>query len=131
MRNIITKPSDIGSKGNYCCRLTSTARRLMFLLHLPRVTLATQEAEACFQQAIDLAAASRAKSLELRAVMSLSRLWQRQGKQAEARQRLAEIYGWFTEGFDTPDLQEAKSPAGGVAVSTTVRGTPYRACVSP
>jgi len=51
----------------------------------------------------------QAKSLELRAVMSLSRLWQQQGKKDEARQMLAEIYGWFTEGFDTKDLQEAKA----------------------
>jgi predicted ATPase len=51
----------------------------------------------------------QAKLLELRAAMSLSRLWQRQGKRAEARQLLAEIYGWFTEGFDTADLQEAKA----------------------
>jgi predicted ATPase len=50
-----------------------------------------------------------AKSLELRAAMSLSRLYQRQGRQAEARPLLAETYGWFTEGFDTPDLQEAKA----------------------
>jgi predicted ATPase len=50
-----------------------------------------------------------AKSLELRAVMSLSRLWQQQGKKAEAHQMLAEIYGWFTEGFETKDLQEAKA----------------------
>jgi len=69
----------------------------------------TEEAEACFQQAIDLAGQQGAKSLELRAVMSLSRLWQHQGKQTLARQRLAELYGWFTEGFDTSDLQEAKS----------------------
>jgi predicted ATPase len=69
----------------------------------------TEEAEACFQQAIDLAGQRGAKSLELRAVMSLSRLWQRQGKHTLARQRLAELYGWFTEGFDTSDLQEAKS----------------------
>ena len=46
---------------------------------------------------------------ELRAAMSLSRLWQQQGQRAEARQLLAEIYGWFTEGFDTPDLQDARS----------------------
>ena len=46
--------------------------------------------------------------MELRAAMSLSRLWQQQGKKAEARQMLAEIYGWFTEGFDTADLQEAR-----------------------
>ena len=50
-----------------------------------------------------------AKSLELRAVMSLSRLWQKQGKKEEAQQMLAEIYGWFTEGFDTADLKEAKA----------------------
>src|SRR5712691_11848036 len=51
----------------------------------------------------------RAKSLELRVVMSLARLWQQQGKKNEARQMLAEIYGWFTEGFDTADLKEAKA----------------------
>ena len=50
-----------------------------------------------------------AKSWELRAVMSLSRLWQKQGKSEEARPMLAEIYAWFTEGFDTADLQEAKA----------------------
>jgi len=67
------------------------------------------EAEECFLKAIDIARRQSAKSLELRAVMSLSRLWQRQGKKDEARKLLAEIYGWFTEGFDTKDLQEAKA----------------------
>jgi predicted ATPase len=67
------------------------------------------EAEACFLKAIEIAQCQQAKSLELRAVMSLSRLWQSQGKKAEARQMLAEIYGWFTEGFDTKDLQEAQT----------------------
>jgi predicted ATPase/class 3 adenylate cyclase len=67
-----------------------------------------QEAEACFRQAIDLAQHQQAKSLELRAVMSLSRLWQQQGKKEEARRMLAEIYGWFTEGFGTADLKAAK-----------------------
>jgi len=67
------------------------------------------EAEACFHKAIEIARKQSAKSLELRATMSLSRPWQSQGKQEEARQRLAEIYGWFTEGFDTMDLQEAKA----------------------
>ena len=51
----------------------------------------------------------QAKLWELRAVMSLSRLWQKQGKKKKARQMLAEIYGWFTEGFDTKDLQEARA----------------------
>jgi predicted ATPase len=67
------------------------------------------EAEACFLKAIAIAQKQQAKSLELRAVMSLARLWQSQGKTDEARQRLAEIYNWFTEGFDTKDLQEAKA----------------------
>jgi tetratricopeptide (TPR) repeat protein len=66
------------------------------------------EAEACFQKAIAIAQKQQAKSLELRAVMSLVRLWQRQGQRTEAHQMLSEIYNWFTEGFDTKDLQEAK-----------------------
>jgi predicted ATPase len=68
-----------------------------------------KEAEACFLQAIEIARQQQAKSLELQAVTSLSRLWQSQGRKDEARQLLAEIYGWFTEGFDTKDLQEAKA----------------------
>jgi len=68
-----------------------------------------QEAEACFHKAIEVARRQQAKSLELRAVMSLARLWQQQGKKKQARKMLAEIYGWFTEGFDTADLQEAKA----------------------
>ena len=67
------------------------------------------EAEACFQQALDVARRQRARSWELRAAMSLSRLWQQQGKRDEARALVAPIYGWFTEGFDTADLQEAKA----------------------
>jgi predicted ATPase len=67
------------------------------------------EAEACFQQALAIARRQQAKSWELRAALSLSRLWQQQGKRAEARQVLAEVYGWFTEGFDTADLQDAKA----------------------
>jgi len=66
------------------------------------------EAEVCFQQALDIARRQQAKSLELRAATSLSRLWQHQGKRQEARQLLAEVYRWFTEGFDTADLQEAR-----------------------
>jgi predicted ATPase len=67
------------------------------------------EAEACFHEAIEIARQQQAKSLELRAVMSLSRLWQQRGKKEEAHQILSGIYGWFTEGFDTADLQEAKA----------------------
>jgi predicted ATPase len=66
-------------------------------------------AEECFHQALDIARSQQAKSLELRAAMNLSHLWQQQGKRAEARELLAPIYSWFTEGFDTPDLQEAKA----------------------
>jgi predicted ATPase len=66
------------------------------------------EAEACFQSALHIAQRQRAKMLELRATVSLSRLWQRQGKCTAAHALLAPIYGWFSEGFDTADLQEAK-----------------------
>ena len=67
------------------------------------------EAETCFCQALDVARHQQAKSWELRAAMSLSRLWQEQGKRAEAHELLAPIYGWFTEGFDIKDLQETKA----------------------
>lgn len=68
-----------------------------------------EEAEECFLKAIEIARRQQAKSLELRATMSLARLWKSQGKRAEARKMLAEIYDWFTEGFDTADLQDAKA----------------------
>lgn len=67
------------------------------------------EAEECFQKALAVARQQDAKSLELRAAMSLSRLWQQQGKTAEAWELLVPIYEWFTEGFETPDLLEAKA----------------------
>jgi predicted ATPase len=69
----------------------------------------TTEAEACFHQALAVAHRQQARTLELRAATSLARLWQQQGKRAEAHSLLAPIYGWFTEGFDTTDLQEAKA----------------------
>jgi predicted ATPase len=72
-------------------------------------TQAEAEAEACFHKAIEISRRQQAKSLELRAVMSLARLRRHQGKAKEARLLLAEIYHWFTEGFDTKDLQEAKA----------------------
>jgi tetratricopeptide (TPR) repeat protein len=67
------------------------------------------QAEACFQQALAIARRQQTRSWELRAAMSLSRLWQRQGKRDDARTLLAPIYGWFTEGFDTADLQDARA----------------------
>ena len=70
---------------------------------------ADQKAEVAFQQAIDIAREQQAKSFELRAMMSLSRLWHQQGKKTEAHQLLSEIYSWFSEGFETKDLQEAKA----------------------
>jgi predicted ATPase len=79
--------------------------KVALLLQLP--ILDAHQAEACFQQALDVARSQQAKALELRAAMSLSRLWQRQGSWDAACTLLAPIYGWFTEGFNTPDLQEA------------------------
>jgi len=67
-----------------------------------------QEAEACFLKAIEIVRKQQAKSLELRASTSLARLWQQQGKKKEAHILLSEVYNWFTEGFGTKDLQEAK-----------------------
>jgi predicted ATPase len=84
------------------CRL-----RGVVLLRQPGTPQA--EAEAWLQRALDVARRQEAKALELRAAMSLARLWQRQGKRDEAQALLAPIYGWFTEGFDTADLQEAKA----------------------
>jgi predicted ATPase len=67
------------------------------------------EAESCFQQAISIAQNQSAKSWELRAATSLARLWQSQGKRDEARELLEPVYDWFTEGFDTADLKDAKA----------------------
>jgi predicted ATPase len=82
--------------------------RLRGVLLLRQPGTPQAEAETWLQRALDVARRQEAKSLELRAAMSLSRLWQQQGKQAEARELLASVYGWFTEGFDTADLQEAR-----------------------
>ena len=82
---------------------------LLLVLGEPDTVQAAQEAEACFQEAIKIANKQEAKSLELRAVMSLSRLWQQQGKGSQAHPLLKKVYDWFTEGFNTKDLQEAKS----------------------
>jgi predicted ATPase len=82
--------------------------RLRGELHLQHAVAQQEAAEFCFQQALAVARHQQAKSWELRAATSLSRLWQQQGKRAAAYDLLVPVYGWFTEGFDTADLQEAK-----------------------
>jgi predicted ATPase len=89
--------------------LLAEAYRLQGALLLRQPTPDVAQAEACFQQALAIARRQHAKSWELRAAMSLARLWQQQGKRAAAYELLAPIYGWFTEGFDTADLQEAQA----------------------
>jgi class 3 adenylate cyclase/predicted ATPase len=83
--------------------------RLKGALLLQQSSVNTTEAETCFHQAITIARAQQAKSFELRIATSLARLWQQQGKRQEAYDLLAPVYYWFTEGFDTADLQEAKA----------------------
>ena len=77
---------------------------LLLRLPLPDIPQAT----ACVHQALAVARRQQAKALELRAALSLSRLWQQQGERDQAQQVLTEVYSWFTEGFETPDLQEAR-----------------------
>ena len=89
--------------------LLAEAYRLQGELLLRQALPDASQAEAGFQQALAVARRQQAKSWELRAALSLCRLWQRQGKRAAARELLAPIYSWFTEGFDTADLQEAKA----------------------
>ncbi len=85
-------------------------RRLLGdLLLLPGSRHKVEEAEASLLHALDIARRQQAKSWELRVAMSLGRLWQQQGRGSEAREVLADLYGWFTEGFDNADLQEAKA----------------------
>jgi predicted ATPase len=86
--------------------------RLKGELLLRQAVPAEHQAETSFRQALDVARHQQAKSLELRAAMSLSRLLKNQPQWAEVRQLLAGIYGWFTEGFATADLQEAKALLG-------------------
>jgi predicted ATPase len=67
------------------------------------------KAEACFERALAVARKQQAKSWELRGAMSMARLWREQGKRQQARNLLAPVYGWFTEGFETLDLKDAKT----------------------
>ena len=89
--------------------LLAEAYRLQGVLLLQQAGPDTAAVEACFHHALALARRQQAKAWELRAATSLARLWQQQGKCAAASALLAPIYGWFTEGFDTADLQEAKA----------------------
>ena len=93
--------------GNYWW--TAELHRLQGALLLQQDPTQAASAAAGFQQALTVAHQQQARALELRAATSLARLWQQQGKHAEAHALLAPIYGWFTEGFDTTDLQEAKA----------------------
>ena len=90
-------------------RLEAEIHRLQGQLLLALAAEHDDEAEACFLQALAVARGQQAKSLELRAAMSLTRLWGRRGKRAEGWQLLGAVYQWFTEGFDTADLQDAKA----------------------
>jgi len=93
----------------YFCQAPLELYRLKGELLLQQSSDNQAEAEHCFHHALDLARNQQAKSWELRAATSLARLWQQQGKRQEAHDLLAPVYGWFTEGFDTADLQEAKA----------------------
>jgi predicted ATPase len=84
------------------------AHRIKGTLLLHQAVPDAAQAEVCFQQALDIARQQEAKSWELRAATSLTRLWQSQGKRQEAHDLLASVYEWFPEGFDTADLIEAK-----------------------
>ena len=97
--------------------LLAEAYRLQGELWLRQAPPDAAQAEACFHQALAVAHRQLAKSWELRAATSLSRLWQQQGKRTDAYELLAPIYGWFTEGFDTADLQEAKALLGELGYS--------------
>jgi DNA primase large subunit len=107
MENVFIRRSFIGSRG-VLLQKAEDGRQKLELNNPSLKILVNEEAENCFHEAIELARRQNAKSLELRAVMSLCRLLEKQGKKKEAQQILAETYGWFKEGFDTVDLKDAK-----------------------
>ena len=89
--------------------------RLKGELLLQRDPASTADAEACFDDALEVARKQEAKSLELRSAMSLAGLWKNQGKTNEAFELLSRVHGWFTEGFDSHDLKKAKAMLGGLS----------------
>jgi predicted ATPase len=95
----------VNQNGRHACEVELWRLKGERLLHQAAPDAA--QAETCFQQALTLARHQQAKSWELRATMSLAWLWQQQGQRFEARQLLADVYGWFIEGWDTADRQEA------------------------
>ncbi len=99
--------SETDASGQHCFEAEMYRLKGELLLKQPSPDL--HQAETCFHQALDVARQQQAKSLELRAATSLARLWQSQDKRQEAYDLLAPVYEWFTEGFDTKDLQEAKA----------------------
>jgi tetratricopeptide (TPR) repeat protein len=96
----------VSAEGSPSTSNSSPSTRTDAQVHGPSHPFAA--AETCFRQALEIACRQEAKSLELRAAMSLSQLWQQQGKKEAALRRLEESYHWFTEGFHTADLQEAR-----------------------
>src|SRR4029450_13527292 len=110
--------------------MLAEAHRLQGELLLRQAVSDATQAEACFQQALATARRQQAKSWELRAATSRAGLWQRQGRRVEARELLAPVYEWFTEGFDTADLQEAKALLAELA-GENGRGQPYAAQLLP
>jgi predicted ATPase len=99
---------DLASKTQECW-FEVELYRLKGRLLLMHNQSSAKQAASCFERAIEIAQKQSAKSLELRATTSLARLLTQQGRRAEAHALLAEIYGWFTEGFDTADLKDAKA----------------------
>jgi predicted ATPase len=94
------------SKEKWC---EAEVHRIAGEIALKSLASDTEKAEKYFEHALSIARAQQAKSWELRAAMSMARLWRDQGKPQQARELLAPVYGWFTEGFDTLDLKEAKA----------------------
>ena len=99
--------TSIGETNERWCE--AEIHRIAGELALTSLTPDAAEAEVYFERALAVARQQQAKSWELRAAMSLARLWRDQGKPQQARELLAPVYGWFTEGFDTRDLKEAKA----------------------
>ena len=107
--NALTEALAAAEDGHENRSCEAEAHRLKGELLLKQDDSNAEEAQNCFRRAIEIARKQSAKSLELRATMSLARLLAEQGRRDEARAMLAEIYNWFTEGFDTPDLKDAKA----------------------